>query len=415
MKQTKKQKNQKIPKTQKTKLSTDSSEVQLTLLEHLRELRARVFWVVLAIMAGSAVGFSIRDQLLYLIMKPLKGVQLIYLTPGGGFNFVVTVAIYFGVLVAIPVIVYHLYRFLQPVLKIASRRLISGTLVASGALAIIGASFGYFITIPSALEFLADFAGKGINPSLTADSYLSFVIAYVVGLAALFQLPLLLIMIDRVKPIKPGTLSSSQRYVITGVSIVAAIITPTPDAFNMAMVAVPILAVYQVGVLAVYTRRRLAMRGKQAVDTTQKQVVAEQPLELVVANEIPESNVPEPRKSIFVQTDDVVSFITPRVSGVRLSFAEAPDVSVDETANVDKILGAVQSLNVRDEDVASSISVRCLTSAIAQESKIVSSETPSKRVIRRRNKRKAEEIVDEPWLRVVSDFSRRNRPQAGTL
>lgn len=239
--------NQKTPSTQAT---------ELTFLEHIYELRSRLFWVVLVLVVTSAFGFQIKDQLIAVVMAPLHGEKLVYLTPGGGFSFIFTLSIYFGVLLTIPFAIYHLYRFLQPLLKNSSRRLIITFIFLSSLLAVAGAAFGYFVTIPAALNFLSTFAGDTVTPNLTADSYLNFVAAYIVGLALLFQLPLLLFLFDHIRPFPPGALLGTQRFVIIAATIAAAIITPTPDAVNMAIVAVPIIGVYQLGAVAVYTRRR---------------------------------------------------------------------------------------------------------------------------------------------------------------
>lgn len=259
-----KKKQQKLQTPQKpTKHSTQNETSEQTFLEHLYELRSRLFWVIATIIVASAAGFQFKDQLTSVTMAPLHGQKLVYLTPGGGFGFIFTLAIYFGVLVAIPVIVYHVYRFLQPLLKQTSRKLVASFMLLSCILALAGAAFGYFVTIPAALDFLATFAGDAIIPNLTAESYLSFVVAYVLGLALLFQLPLLLFLFDHVKQFPPGALLSSQRPVIIGATVVAAIITPTPDAFNMAIVAVPIIAIYQLGVIAIVIRHYMLRRAEQ--------------------------------------------------------------------------------------------------------------------------------------------------------
>jgi sec-independent protein translocase protein TatC len=259
----KQQKQQKLQKPKKPSTNNDTNE--LTFLEHIYELRSRLFWIVATIILASAAGFQFKDQLISVVMDPLHGQKLVYLTPGGGFGFIFTLAIYFGVLMAIPVIVYHVYRFLQPLLSKTSKKLVAMFMLLSCLLAAGGAAFGYFVTIPAALDFLATFAGDAVIPNLTAESYLNFVVAYILGLALLFQLPLLLFLFDHVRPFPPGSLLSSQRYVIIGSTVIAAIITPTPDAFNMAIVAVPIVVIYQLGVIAVAIRHRVLRRAKNKV------------------------------------------------------------------------------------------------------------------------------------------------------
>lgn len=262
--------SQQKAKPQKANNQDKHQVAEQTFLEHIYELRSRLFWIVATIIVVSAAGFQFKDLLISVIMSPLHGQKLVYLTPGGGFSFIFTLCVYFGVLVAIPVLVYHVYRFIQPLLKKSSRTLLVTYMFLSVLLALAGALFGYFVTIPAALDFLATFAGDAVTPNLTAESYLNFVVAYILGLALLFQLPLLLFIFDHVKPFPPGSLLSSQRFVIIGATIVAAIITPTPDAVNMAIVAVPIIGMYQLGVFAVFMRhaavkRRKAKRQVQAV------------------------------------------------------------------------------------------------------------------------------------------------------
>ena len=253
--------------TKSNQITTDLSqrshaaEDQLTFLEHIYELRARLFWVIASLVVASSVGFYFKDLLISFIKAPLSGERLIYLTPGGGFSFIFTVCLYFGLLLTIPVIMYQLYRFLQPVFGKASRMLIAAIIVVSSLLALAGALFGYFVAIPAAIEFLTTFAGDAVAPSLTAESYLGFVVAYMLGLAVLFQLPLLLYIIDYVRPFPPGGLWSSQRFVVAGAVIAAAVITPTPDIINQAIVAGPIILVYQLGAIAVYVRHKFLQRA----------------------------------------------------------------------------------------------------------------------------------------------------------
>ncbi len=279
--QTKQQNQSKKPK------KSDSHSEELTFLEHIYELRRRLFWIVLVLVITSAIGFQYKDQLIAVVMAPLHGEKLIYLTPGGGFSFIFTLCLYFGALLTIPVIVYHLYRFLQPLLKATSRRFVVIFVTLSSLLALTGALFGYFIAIPAAINFLTTFAGDAISPNLTADSYLNFVVVYMLGLAALFQIPLLLFLFDHIRPFPPGTLSSTQRFVIIGAVVVAALITPTPDVVNQMIVAGPIIVVYELGALVIYIRRRsshaaLAKQAKMAVAPAPPVEIINEPLTAIV-------------------------------------------------------------------------------------------------------------------------------------
>lgn len=262
------QQTKRAPQKQTTSQSSRSrsplADRQLTFIEHIYELRNRLFWVVAVLVVTSSIGFQFKDYLVNFVVAPLHGEKLIYLTPGGGFSFIFTICLYFGALLTIPVIVYHIYRFLQPVLEKTSRKFIVILMLLSSLLAVAGAVFGYGVAIPAAINFLTTFAGDAVAPNLTAESYLGFVVAYMVGLAALFQLPLLLFMFDHIRPFPPGTLLSSQRFVIVGSIVAAAVITPTPDMVNQMIVAGPIIVVYQLGAIAVYVRRMAGRRRERS-------------------------------------------------------------------------------------------------------------------------------------------------------
>lgn len=256
----KKTKNQTTPKQSSLSTAELAGGDKQTFLEHIYELRSRIVWVALTLIVGSAIGFQYHDFLVSIVIAPLHGEKLVYLTPGGGFSFIFTICLYFGALLTIPVVIYHIYRFLQPVLGKTSRKLVTSIILTSILLAASGVLFGYYVAVPAAIEFLSTFAGEAVTPNLTAESYLNFVVAYMVGLAALFQLPLLLYIFDYVKPFPPGSLWASQRFVIVGSFIAAAIITPTPDVINQLIIAVPIIVMYQLGVIAVAMRHKAALR-----------------------------------------------------------------------------------------------------------------------------------------------------------
>lgn len=257
-------KNNQPTRASQKKPKTDE---QLTFLEHVYELRSRLFWIIGTLLVASAVAFQFKDALVRCIMMPLDGQKLIYLTPGGGFSFIFTLCLYVGAFLTIPVVVYHLYRFLQPMIGRTSRRLVASLMLISGFLACTGAAFGYVVAIPAAIQFLTGFAGDAVSASLTAESYLSFVMAYMFGLAALFQLPLLVFMFDHIQKFPPGTLFMMQRFVVLGAVVAAAIITPTPDIVNQMIIAGPIIVVYQFGVVAVWVRRRHEKNARKELVT----------------------------------------------------------------------------------------------------------------------------------------------------
>ena len=234
------------------------SDSDLTFIEHLHELRWRLSIVAASVVGFGLVGYFIQKQLTHILLLPAGEQQFIYTNPGGGIDFLLKVCIYFGIALSIPVMTYNLFQFLSPVIRERSRKFIVKVSFCSALLALLGVAFGYFIGLPGAISFLSrQFTdGEKIQALFTLESYLSFVTIYLVGSALLFQIPLIMQIINRIKPLKPSKLMKTQRIVIVLAFIAAAVITPTPDVFNQIMIAGPIIAMYQLGVMGVWVTNR---------------------------------------------------------------------------------------------------------------------------------------------------------------
>lgn len=281
-----KQRNQHKQTPNQTALSGSDSVKRFS--DHIGELRRRTFFVALVFLAASGLAYNYHDTLVSLIMQPLQGEKLIYLTPGGGFNFIFQISLYAGLLAAAPVLIYQLYGFIKPALPQKAHRSATAVVATAFFLMLCGVAFGYFVAIPSALHFLSTFAGADITPNLTADSYLSFFLAYIAGLGVLFELPLLLLFLHWIHPLTPGGLLKSERIVIVLAFVIAAIITPTPDAFNQAMIAVPLIAIYQGGVIVVW----LAIRRERRRETRREM----EPVPVPVPEPVPVAATPPAAK-----------------------------------------------------------------------------------------------------------------------
>ncbi len=266
-----------VPRAQPTPINhSPSTRTQQTLIDHLQELRARLFWTLLFLIAAAGLGYVLQAQITAVLMQPLGGQRLVYLTPIGGFNFLFKVSLYFGIALILPVIMYHLYRFLEPIMDQRLKRSVSFYSVASFGLAVGGACFAYFGSLPAALHFLTGFSIQNVSAMLTVDSYLSFVITYVLGFAALFQIPLILMIINTITPLPPKKLFGFQRFVVLGAFIVAAIISPTPDITNQTILAVPIILMYELGVFLVWVQSKKL--PQQSTHTVPRPAVTPQPI-----------------------------------------------------------------------------------------------------------------------------------------
>ena len=231
---------------------------------HLKELQWRFMLIALFFVVGATLAFAYRDIVMPILLNPLNGQKLVYLTPAGGFTFTFLVAAYAGLALAFPILLQQLYAFLKPALPEKAQKKSAVILVSSVLLLTAGIVFGYLVAVPSALTFLFGFADQYVDSVLTADSYLNFVVAYTIGIGLVFQLPLLLLLIHAIKPLTPGGLMKSEKWVVLIAFIVAALITPTPDPVNQAIIAGPVIVVYQIGVIAVLMNIARASRRSKA-------------------------------------------------------------------------------------------------------------------------------------------------------
>lgn len=226
---------------------------KLPLVEHLQELKRRLFIVAVSVVAGSMIAYGVQRSIIDVLLRPSHGQHFIYTSPLGGINFLFSVCLDIGIAVSVPLIVYQLLRFLEPLMHRTTRKFIMTVSLISGIVALAGVIFGYFVGLPAALNFLLhQFTNAQIKPLVTIQSYMSFVSMYLLGSALMFQLPLILIIINRIKPLKPAKLFHYERHVIVFAFITAFIMNPTPNVLDQMMVVIPIIVMYQVGIALIW-------------------------------------------------------------------------------------------------------------------------------------------------------------------
>jgi sec-independent protein translocase protein TatC len=234
-----------------------SHKTKLQFIEHLHELRRRVYYIAASVVVWGCAAYAVQQHLVNVLLRPARGEHFIYTSPGGGIDFLFRICVYSGVVLSLPVIVYNTLRFIEPLLAKASRRFVLLGSFISGLLAVAGVIFGYYLGLPAALHFLLhQFTTVQIQPLVTIQSYLGFVLVYMAGSAMLFQLPLLLLFINRIKPLKPKRLLHYERWVILAAFVLAGLMNPTPNVVSQLLVAGPFILMYQVGILLIaYTNR----------------------------------------------------------------------------------------------------------------------------------------------------------------
>ena len=238
---------------------------QMTFFEHLVELRKRLISSLIGIAIGAFAGVYIAQYIIRFVTKPmLKALtdahldpKLIYTHPAGYFNLIITLGIYIGIVLASPVVLYQIWLFVAPALYKHERSAITGFLSSTVFLFLAGIAFGYFVTLPYILKFLVSFQGP-VVPMISINEYFDLTLLVLLGLGLVFELPVLVFFLSLFGIVTPKFLWKNIRYAILIIAIVAAIITPTPDATTMLIFMAPMIGLYFVGIAvsAVVTRKR---------------------------------------------------------------------------------------------------------------------------------------------------------------
>lgn len=246
-------------KRRQTKNPLLKSAQKQPFIEHVHELRRRLFFVAISVTVFSCAAYGVEHTIVDWLLRPAHDQKFIYTSPGGGLDFLFRVCLYVGIAFSIPVIVYQILRYMEPLLRFNTRRAVAWGSIASGVLAAIGMVFGYFIGLPAALHFLLhQFVTAQIQPLLTIQSYMSFVTVYMLGSALLLQVPLILLIINRIKPLKPKKLLSfsAQRWVIVISIVGGALMNPNPNPVALFLVSSPMIVSYQAGVFIIWLINR---------------------------------------------------------------------------------------------------------------------------------------------------------------
>ena len=220
-------------------------------LDHLEELRKRIVYSIIAVVIGFFACWFSAARLVDIMQRPIIQVlhkyglpeKLVYLNPVDPFNLYLKVAGVAGLFVSSPFVLYQLWLFIAPGLYRNEKRYVMPFMLSSVSLFLAGGYFGYRVVYPQALAFLIDF-GKQFQPMITIEEYTQLFVTIVVGMGAIFEMPILVFFLALMGIVSAGWMWHNIRYSILGIFIVAAIITPTPDVVNMCIFAAPMVGLY---------------------------------------------------------------------------------------------------------------------------------------------------------------------------
>ena len=229
---------------------------RLTLFEHLDELRKRLFWAIVAVAVGMTLAAIFNNLVFSLLLYPLRQVhglhqsayQITTFSPAEPFMVSLKVWVVVGLLLASPFLIWQLWAFVGPAFTRTEKKYFYPVVIATTGLFLGGVTFGYLIVIPKAMQWLLTFGAGHFNVQLRASDYFTFVALFALAFGAVFEMPVVLVLLARVGVIDDKFLRKYRRWAIVINAIIAAVITPSQDAFSMLAMFIPLVILYEISI-----------------------------------------------------------------------------------------------------------------------------------------------------------------------
>ncbi|HUF77091.1 MAG TPA: twin-arginine translocase subunit TatC [Longimicrobiales bacterium] len=243
---------------------------EMPFLDHLEELRWRILWALLAVALGTAIGIGLvyYFEVPELLVVPIREawddpqLRLIYLSPADPFFVMVKLGIFSGLLLAFPIVVYQIWAFLSPALEKREKRAVVPALYLGLVLFIAGVALAYFIALPVTLEFFRFFFTDSLQGQLEINATLGFVVKLLLAFGAVFELPVVILVLSVMGLVTPAFLRSKRRHAIVLITILASFITPGDVITLTIMMMIPLVLLYELGIFLSV----LVYRGKRKRD-----------------------------------------------------------------------------------------------------------------------------------------------------
>ncbi len=243
---------------------------KMPITDHLGELRKRIIISLLAFLTAFIISFSFSEELFKFIVFPLKhnlvlslknpylqflpddkleGTKLVFLAPAEALWMSIKISAVTALIIGLPIFLHQLWKFISPGLLEQEKKYFIPFIFSASALFLVGAFFCFFIVLPFAISFLLTYkVGDILMPMLSVGMYVDFCLKFILAFGLIFELPIVIIFLTKIGVVTPQFLAKNRKYAILMSFILAAILTPTPDAFNQILMAFPIIALYEVGI-----------------------------------------------------------------------------------------------------------------------------------------------------------------------
>ncbi len=244
---------------------------KMPITEHLGELRNRILISLVTLLLAFILSFSFSENIFNFIIFPLKynlvlsldnpylqfiphdkllGTKLVFLAPAEALWMSIKISLVSALILGFPIFLYQLWGFISPGLLKHEKRYLLPFIFSSTLLFLVGTFFSFFVVLPFAISFLLTYSvGDILVPMLSVGMYVDFCLKFILAFGIIFELPIVIIFLTKMGIVTPKFLSKNRKYAILIAFILAAILTPTPDAFNQTLMAVPIIILYEIGIL----------------------------------------------------------------------------------------------------------------------------------------------------------------------
>jgi len=238
------------------------------LTEHLGELRNRIFIALGVVIVAFGICFNYSENIFTILTSPIhntvhfalnspfitftpnknSNINLVFLAPAEAVWMHIKISFISAFVVSSPVIFYEIWRFIAPGLLDKEKKYALPFVFTTTFLFLIGAVFCFIIILPFAMNFLLNYKTENLQPMLSVGKYVDFCLKFILAFGAIFELPVLTVFLTKMGIVTPEFLAKNRKYAVLIAFVLAALLTPTPDAFNQSLMAIPIIILYEVGI-----------------------------------------------------------------------------------------------------------------------------------------------------------------------
>ncbi len=259
------------------------ADEKLPFTEHLSELRQRIIKALVAMIAGFALSFTFSEKLFSVLTLPLRAdlrlkttspffefmarespiEKLVFLAPAEAFWMHIKISMLAGFILALPVALYQFWKFISPGLLASEKKYAGPFIIVGTGLFLVGDIFCFTVILPFAMGFLLTYKTATLTPMISVGSYVDFCLNFLLAFGSIFELPIVILFLTRAGVVTPRTLSKNRKYAVLLAFVAAAVLTPTPDAFNQTLMAVPIILLYEAGIIIskIFSRKKVSDEG----------------------------------------------------------------------------------------------------------------------------------------------------------